>query len=183
MDSMITQPLDQLDDAKVINLRDQALLQQQWTRQYMLKLVESIPKELWYVIPAGMTTNLAWQIGHLAVSQYGLMLFRQRGRAEGDTDLVPGWLRKQFGRGTTPPVSTEGQPSPDDLLARLNRVHEQSVAEASQFPVSTLREVCDMPYCVYANKIGAILFAPIHEGIHAGQIGALRRGHGLDPLR
>ena len=61
-------------------------------RSYTLQLLENIPGELWSTIPAGAPSHLAWQVGHLAVAQYGLMLFRQRGRAEGDIELMPGWL-------------------------------------------------------------------------------------------
>jgi DinB superfamily len=183
MDTFLTLPADHFTDSQIESLRDQAIVQHRWARQYSLQLIESVPSELWYKTPAGMSTHLAWQVGHLAVSQYGLMLFRQRGRAEGDITLLPGWLRKQFGRGTQPAALGDSGPSPAELLDRLKQIHEQSVAEASQLSSLTLREACDMPYCGYPTKLGALMFAPIHEGIHAGQIGLIRRGHGLDPIR
>jgi hypothetical protein len=119
----------------------------------------------------------------LAVSEYGLLLFRQRGRAAGDLELMPGWLRKQFGRGTTPSTSEEGMPTPDELLGRLDRIHQQSLAEVAQLSAETLREPTEMPYTAYPIKLGALLFAPLHESLHAGQIGLLRRLHGLPPIR
>lgn len=183
MSDFLTLPIDQLTDLQVATLRDQALNQHQWARQYAMQLISSVPSELWYKIPDGMSTHLAWQVGHLAVSQYGLMLFRQRGRAEGDVELMPGWLRKQFGRGTTPMAPGESTPSAEELLARLNQIHQQAIAEVGQLSTNTLREACDMPFCVYPNKLGALMFAPIHEGIHAGQIGLIRRGLGLAPIR
>ncbi|MFO0942703.1 MAG: DinB family protein [Pirellulales bacterium] len=183
MSEFLTLPIDQLSDPQVAALRDQALNQHQWARQYAMQLISSVPNDLWYKIPEGMSTHLAWQVGHLAVSQYGLMLFRQRGRAEGDVELMPGWLRKQFGRGTKPMIQNESTPKPEDLLARLNQIHQQSIVEVSQLSTVTMREACDMPFCVYPNKLGALMFAPIHEGIHSGQIGLIRRGLGLDPIR
>ncbi len=36
-----------------------------------------------------------------------------------------------------------------------------------------------MPYAAYPNKFGALLFCPMHESIHIGQIGLIRRGLGL----
>lgn len=183
MDSFLTLPAHLLDDQQIACLRDQALHQLRWARQYSLQLIESVPFELWYKIPDGMSTHLAWQVGHLAVSQYGLMLFRQRGRAEGDATLLPGWLRKQFGRGTQPPPLSDSAPTPASLMARLSQIDQQSIQETEQLAIATLREPCDMPYCVYPIKLGALMFAPIHEGIHAGQIGLIRRGHGLPPIR
>ncbi len=96
-----------LTDAAVLAGRDQAIAQMRWMRQYSLQLIESVPTELWYVIPPGNATHLAWQVGHMAVAQYGLMLFRQRGRVESDLELMPGWLRKNFGRGSTPSADVD----------------------------------------------------------------------------
>lgn len=183
MNAFLTLPAHSLSDQQIVDIRDQAIQQHRWTRQYSLQLIESVPEELWYKIPEGMSTHLAWQVGHLAVSQYGLMLFRQRGRAEGDLTILPGWLRKQFGKGTLPPAISDSAPLPTELLEKLSQIHQQAILEAEQFSVASLREECDMPYCVYPVKLGALMFAPIHEGIHAGQIGLIRRGLGLAPIR
>lgn len=183
MFDFITQDISQLSDQQVLTLRDQALAQHQWARQYTLALIQSVPESLWFTIPPGMSTHLAWQVGHLGVSQYGLMLFRQRGRAEGDVALMPGWLRKQFGRGSTPSSDESAMPSRSDLLRHLDSIHQQAIAEVGLLRSEQLREPCDIPFCVYPNKLGALLLAPIHEAIHAGHIGALRRAHGLQPLR
>jgi len=103
MESFTLSPHDSLTSAEISRGRDQVLEQMAWARQYTLQLIESVEPDLWYKKPEGADTNLAWQVGHLAVSQYGLMLFRQRGRSPGDLEIMPGWLRKQFGRGTNPP--------------------------------------------------------------------------------
>ena len=183
MEALYTQDAAGLDDLQLLTLRDQAIAQQRWARQYALQLIRTVPESLWYVTPAGFATHVAWQVGHLAVAQYGLMLFRQRGRAEGDAQLMPGWLRKQFGRGSQPSPTGQNMPEPGELMERLEAIDHQARTEAAQLTASTLREPCDIPYCVYPTKLGALLLAPIHESIHAGQIGLLRRGHGLDPVR
>jgi hypothetical protein len=183
METFPTISPDQLSDSDLLRGRDQVLDQMRWARQYTRLLIDSVPLELWYRQPAGVNTHVAWQVGHLAVAQYGLMLFRQRGRTPEDLELMPGWLRKQFGRGTTPASSAEGQPTPEELLARLAAIDAQAVAELPGFTAESLREPIDMPYAAYPIKLGALLFCPIHEGIHAGQIGLLRRLLGLQPLR
>jgi hypothetical protein len=183
METFITKPASSLTDEQLLSGRDLVIDQIRWARQYTLQLLEATPRELWYHIPTGTTTHVSWQVGHLAVAQYGLLLFRQRGRAEGDMELMPGWLRKQFGRGTTPATDSTGQPSCDDLMARLDAIHSQALQELPNASAAQLREPIEMPYAAYPIKLGAILFSPIHEALHAGQIGLLRRLHGLEPVR
>lgn len=183
MDSFPSLPTDELTEEALLRGREHVLAQMQWCRVYTLQLLDSVPQELWYVKPAGLTTHLAWQVGHLAVSEYGLMLFRQRGRSPGDLELMPGWLRKQFGRGTQPMEESQAGPEPQQLLDRLEKIHQQAIAEVRQLSPQTLAEPTEMPYTAYPIKLGALLFCPIHESLHAGQIGILRRAHGLAPIR
>ncbi|TWT56335.1 DinB family protein [Allorhodopirellula solitaria] len=174
-------PLPSIDEAAIM-LRS-ALGQLEFARRYTVELLEATPQDRWYEIPPGGVTNIAWQIGHLAVSQYGLMMFRMRGRHPDDLELIPGRFRKAFGRGSTPPPSAEGGPTADALMAKLDQVHRSAVQEVSRIDRSTLLDPVDMPYAVYPCKIGAILFCPMHETLHAGQIGLTRRALGLDPIR
>ncbi len=172
-----------LSEAEILNHRDVALGQMRFTREYLLGLLDGISAEQWNIIPSGSTSHIAWQVGHLAVAEYGLMLFRQRGRAEGDIELMPGWLRKNFGKGTQPSNEPTDNPSRDELLAILDRIHQRSMKEAAFYEASSLVEPADMPYAVFPMKLGALLFAPLHESIHIGQIGILRRILGLAPVR
>ena len=160
-----------------------AIGQIRYARDYTLQLLDATPRELWFKIPDGLPTNIAWQVGHLTVSQYGLLLFRIRGRQSEDLELIPGKFRKAYGRGSTPKSDPGGQPSPDELIDRLNRVSQLGLAELESVSSDVLLEPVEMPYAVYPTKLGAILFCPMHEQIHAGQIGILRRALGLDPVR
>ncbi len=161
-----------------------AMGQIQFARQYTLELLDQTPPERWYEVPAGAPTCIAWQVGHLAVSQYGLLMFRQRGRQPEDLDRIPSRFRKAFGRGSTPRLSGEAVESPAALRLRLADVHAQSLSELAAIDKGDgLLEVVEMPYAVYPNKLGAILFCPLHEQIHAGQIGLIRRLLGLEPVR
>jgi hypothetical protein len=65
----------------------------------------------------------------------------------------------------------------------MSEVFERALAELSEIPAELLLDPVEMPYAAYPNKLGAILFCPLHEHIHAGQIGLIRRGLGLDPIR
>jgi hypothetical protein len=155
----------------------------QFARTYTLSLLEEVPRERWFEIPAGLPSNIAWQAGHLAVSQYGLLMFRVRGRRPEDLDLIPGKFRKAYSRQTTPNSDPANQPSPYALIERLAQIHELALAELSEVPPEVLLEEVDRPWAAWPNKLGAIMFCPLHEHIHAGQIGLIRRALGLDPIR
>jgi hypothetical protein len=177
-----------------------ALGQITWARNYSLELLAAIPRSMWFDIPTFgklggddaahhptevvPATNIAWQVGHLAVSQYGLMMFRIHGRRDDDLELIPGKFRKAFSRGSDPRGITAASASPDELLDRLRRVHESAMRGLTEgFDPQVLLEPVDMPYAVYPTKLGAILFCPLHEQIHSGQIGLIRRALGLAPIR
>ncbi|MFO0014280.1 MAG: DinB family protein [Planctomycetota bacterium] len=174
---------DHPSDDEILVFRDGMLRQMDFARQYTLGLLESVPEDLWGVQPQGFPTHFAWQVGHLAMAQYGLMLFRMRGRAEGDVALMPGWMRKRYSRGSVPATNPGDNPPKSELLACLDRIHAEAMAFAAQVPSSLLREPTEMPYTGFPIKLGALLFCPLHESIHAGQIGLLRRAHGLEPVR
>ena len=79
-----------------------AIGQIRFARDYTLTLLDETPKDRWFEIPEGSSSNIAWQVGHLAVSQYGLLMFRIRGRDPADLELIPGKFRKAYSRGSTP---------------------------------------------------------------------------------
>ncbi|MDA9779227.1 DinB family protein, partial [Rubripirellula sp.] len=101
--------LPKLDQVPVI--LEAAIEQINFARNYTLELLAATPEKDWFFIPSGLTTHLAWQVGHLAVSQYGLLMFRIRGRHPDDLDLIPGRFRKAYSRQSTPSSDTEKQPT------------------------------------------------------------------------
>lgn len=186
-------PIPDLATAEVMMIA--ALGQIDWARRYTLELLAATPRELWFERPiissaetgqsiGPLPTHIAWQVGHLAVSQYGLLMFRIHGRRDEDLDLIPSRFRKAYARGSDPTVAASGQCSADELFERLQTVHQKAIAGLTQaFDTHVLLDQVDMPYAVYPIKLGAILFCPLHEQIHSGQIGLIRRALGLPPVR
>ncbi|MEM1067246.1 MAG: DinB family protein [Planctomycetota bacterium] len=160
-----------------------AVSQIHFARDYTLTLLDATPRERWFEIPDGAPSNIVWQIGHLAVSQYGLLMFRIRGRQPSDLELIPGKFRKAYSRGSTPSDNASEQMTAEEFLQRLERIHQLSMEELKDVDPQVLLDPVDMPYAAYPIKLGAILFCPLHEQIHAGQIGVIRRGLGLSPIR
>lgn len=154
----------------------------EFARRYTMTLITDLDDRDWFWSPPQYGTHIAWQVGHLAMSEYGLTLFRQRGRAEIDSELMSGKFRKLFMRGTEPKTDAELYPRPEEILSVLDRVHQQMQTELPSFDPH-LDEPTDPPHSAFNTRYGALLFAGDHEMIHAGQIGMLRRLMGKNPLR
>ena len=147
-----------------------------------MTMLEGLTDDDWFWSPPEYPTHIAWQVGHIAMSEYGLTMFQQRGRLTEDRELMSGKYRKLFLRGTQPKLDREAYPSPPEILQVLNNVHQQMRVEVPTFE-EILDEEVGPPHAAYATKYGALLFAPQHEMLHAGQIGVLRRLMGKPSIR
>ena len=152
-------------------------------REYTNSLLEAIDQKQWFQQPVEEINHVAWQVGHLAMAQYGLVLFRQRGRNLEDTKLMSSAFRKKFSRGSTPNQDPEFYPSIQEIINVYDKVYTQSMEELATYPVDQLNEPVDDPYAAYPTKLGCLIFCAHHEMLHAGQIGMLRRLLGLAPIR
>lgn len=153
------------------------------SRRYIHDLIGNIETDDWFHMPEGCPTHIAWQIGHLTVSQYGLCLVRLRDMQPSDTDLLPRDMRRKFGKGTTPDADPEANPSIEALLRAFQAVHQQFLTEIIDYDEEALAEPLDVPHPLFTSKLGAIEFCPLHDMLHAGQIGLIRRMLGKSPLR
>ena len=162
---------------------DLAIAQIQFAREYTLSLIGDIGPDEWFRQPLEGVSHLAWQIGHLAMAQYGLCLFRMRGRSDTDVQMMSSSFRKKFSKGTTPDPDPAGNPHPDEIRSVFDRVFEQSMLELASVSESQLDEPVEMPFVGFPTKFGGLLFCSHHEMLHAGQIGLLRRLIGKIPVR
>ena len=152
-------------------------------RAYTLTLLEDIDHDHWFHQANPTPTHIAWQVGHLAMAQYGLLLFRQRGRSMDDSSLMSSSFRKKFSRGTTVSRDPEFYPPVTDILNVFHAIYDQSMSELVKYPLDQLNDPIDDPYAAYPTKLGCLLFCVHHEMLHAGQIGLLRRLLAKDPIR
>ncbi|MDA1229521.1 MAG: DinB family protein [Planctomycetota bacterium] len=160
-----------------------AIGQIQFAREYTHSLITDLDQSDWFRQPTEGVSHLAWQMGHLAMAQYGLCLFRMRGRADVDLELMSSAFRKKFSKGTTPEPDPMKNPSPEEIRSVFDRVFEQTMLELPAFSDAVLDEPVEMPYTAIPTKFGGLLFCSHHEMLHAGQIGLLRRLLGKTPVR
>ncbi len=57
----------------------------------------------------------------------------------------------------------------------MDQIYQHSLAGLADISPALLMEPVEMPFAGYPIKLGAILFCPMHEMLHAGQIGLTRR--------
>ena len=155
----------------------------EFARNYTRSLLADIAPGDWFRQPSEGVTHLAWQVGHLAMAEYGLALFRQRGRLPEDADLMSSAFRKQYSKGSTPDPDPANQPSPEEILAVFDRVHAKAMQEIPTFRAEDLEQKIPEPHAAFDTRLGALLFCSQHEMLHAGQIGLLRRLLGKPAIR
>lgn len=160
-----------------------ALDQMDIARRYTKSLLEDLTAEEWFWHPSELTTHIAWQVAHVSIAQYALCLMRVRGKAESDESLISASYFERFGRGSTPTAGAEGNPPLEEIKRVFDAVFRQSQAELAERTDEELDVPVETPHPMFKTKLEAVDFAPMHELVHAGQIGLLRRLMGKPPLR
>lgn len=152
-------------------------------REYTGSLVDAVPAEAWFRQPAEGITHVAWQVGHLTVAEHFLTMSRIRGSQPEDERLIPPEFFTVFGKGSTPTPQASDYPPPAEIRSVFDAVHCRALEELAELPDDVLDEQVDPPHPAFSTKLGALSFCPMHEMLHAGQIGLLRRLLGGKPLR
>jgi hypothetical protein len=160
-----------------------AIEQVKFAREYTLDLIRDFGEDEWFRQPHEGVTHLAWQVGHLAMAEYGLTMIRLRGKQPEDEATISAAFFRRFQKGTQPAADPGGYPSPAEIRAVLDRVHRQALTELADYSPQELDVKLPEPHALFDTKLGSVFFCSAHELIHAGQIGLLRRLLGKAPLR
>jgi len=153
------------------------------SRRYTESLLASIEPDDWFRQPAEGVTHVAWQVGHLAVVEYYLALKRVRGQQPDDSALVPNEFFGLFGKGSVPDPDANKYPNVDEIRQVFDRVHQHSLEELKTLSDDVLDQATEPAHELFQTKGGALQWCPLHEMIHAGQIGLVRRLFGSTWLR
>lgn len=154
------------------------------TREWTLKLIADLRGDDWTHQPAPGMSHPLWLCGHLAVSQNTLVHVRCLHKPVMNDEFIA-----HFPIGT--PVKSLGEhpfPSPQAVLAAMNRVHELTLTAIRGMTDAQLAEPAYAAdgksfHPHYRDKAGAIAHASRHEAFHAGQIASIRRLLGKPFLR
>lgn len=153
------------------------------TNAMLREFLEALEPELWFQFPHEGVTNIAWQVGHITVANYGLGLVRIRGKRAEDAALLPESYMKIFGRGSVPSTDRGVYPSEERLVEIFNRVNAQVEQEMQSYTLEQLEEPSEPAHPMFQTKFDTLVFLPYHAMMHFGQMGLLRRLAGKAPLR
>jgi hypothetical protein len=159
-----------------------AIEQLEFARKYSLRLLDHVKEEDWFRQPPGGVTHIGWQVGHLATAEYRMCLDRIRGPRPEDEALISQEFIKLFGKNSLPVPDTQKYPSQKDIRAVLDRVHQQTILELPKLTEQDLDSPVTAPHSLIQTKLWALIWCAQHEGVHAGQIGLLRRQLGYPPI-
>ncbi|MGD9636621.1 MAG: DinB family protein [Pirellulales bacterium] len=137
----------------------------------------------WFWHPAEFTTHIAWQVGHLAVSDYNLCLRRVRGRTQQDESLLSDAFNEHFKLGSQAVADASKYPPVAEIVRVFDAVHAQALQELGAMSDEELDVPVEQPHPVFKTKLGAVDYASSHDMVHNGQIGLLRRLMGKSALR
>jgi hypothetical protein len=153
------------------------------TREYTRQYLPDLTPEDWFWSPPSYTTHIAWQVAHIAVSQYNLCLRRLRGRTAEDDSLVSEDFVNSFKIGSQPIAGSKANPPLAEIQRVFDAVHHQILTELPLVDDAELDAPSEPPHPRFKTKLGGIDYASQHELVHAGQIAMLRRLMGKAPLR
>lgn len=158
------------------------MAQMAFARDYSLKLIDTVPPEDWYWTPSEGVFHVAWQVGHLAMAQYSLVMERIRGARPEDDALIPAEFLERHRRGAAPLPRQEGDPGPEEIRRIFDGVDRAAREAMGAFPEAELDAPVLKPHAFCKTKRQCLLWCSQHEMMHAGQIALLRRLRGQSPL-
>ena len=138
------------------------------TRQLIKKVIDGLSTEQLNKIPPGFNNNIAWNVGHILVTQQLLVYANS-----GSKPVIPNELIALFRKGTSPenPVTKE----------QLNEILNYLDSTITQTETDLLNDLFG-PYKEYETSYGVILrtveqaitFNNMHEALHLGYIMSMK---------
>jgi hypothetical protein len=139
-----------------------------------VKALAGVARDAFLARPSGSTNSLVWIAGHVLQSRVRLR------RLVGEDAEMP-WP-DIFGP-SGPLADPSSYPSSGELVERWRRESEALARRLDALDDGTLNRAPGMRVPSHdGTLLGAVAFAAYHEAYHAGQMGYLRKWHGLSPL-
>jgi len=153
--------------------KDILLKQFDTIRSWTLALVADFTEEEAQKVAEALNTSLVWNLGHMAVSDNGL-LQRFFGPSALGLDFI-----SRFDTGSNP--ASVGNLTKDEVLKTMAAVRQTLKNKLSHIRPSDLNKK-PKEKTWYKTMREGIFSTALHEGYHAGKIGTLRRFMGKPAL-
>ncbi len=139
------------------------------SRRHCLKLIESYTLEQLNKTPDGFSNNLAWNLGHIIVSQQGLVY-----RLSGLPTNVSEEMTNTYKNGTRPSGNTT-QAEIDELKVLLFSLLEKTKEDYANSRFVTYNEYTTGTGFHLATTMEAMNFNNYHEALHFGFMMNIRK--------
>ena len=139
------------------------------SRKLYLKLIENYSLEQLNKIPEGFSNNLAWNLGHIIVSQQGLVY-----RLSGLPVYVSDEMTNTYKNGSKPTGKTT-QAEIDELKVLLFSLIEKTKEDYANGKFVSYNEYTTGTGFHLASTKEAIEFNNYHEGLHLGFMMNIRK--------
>jgi hypothetical protein len=148
-----------------------------FARDKTLKLLQDFPTDRWTHQPFPDANHALWNAGHLAQTDDSVLVsFKKRASA------LPDDWGHLFGMGSKPTGNVRDYPGFSEVQAALGTLHEELLAWFGTMDETRLAEALPADWQSFAANYGVLMSALAwHEGLHTGQIIALRKSLGLAP--
>ncbi len=144
-------------------------------RRSTLKLVQDIPPDKLTHQPAPSTNHALWVLGHLACTDN----FFLTSLAKLEPVIEESW-NKLFGMGSEPTDDPQSYPSLDEVKAGLEKARTALADWCQSMDEQQLLSPLPDEMGSFAPNFAALMCSIAwHEGLHAGQLSAVRRSLGL----
>lgn len=138
------------------------------SRKIYLKIIENYSLDQLNKIPEGFSNNLAWNLGHIIVSQQGLV-YRLSGLP---MNISPGMMEK-YKNGSKPTATTQDEI--EELKVLLFSLLEKTKEDYTNGKFTSYNEFTTGTGFHLANIKDAMEFNNYHEGIHLGFMMNIRK--------
>lgn len=161
--------------SKIDFLKDQLIE----SRNFVNRLTSELPEDLWYTVPQNTTSNFAWQVGHLIISQNFHAITCITGRNDKVYDLIPvaEYVKLFNGMGTRHRSAEKDIIPAYKLKEQLNTVYDICIEGLSILNDDMLKqdlEPIPFKHPVANTKYEALSWCFKHEMWHAAEMEALK---------
>jgi uncharacterized damage-inducible protein DinB len=139
------------------------------TRELIAKVVDGLSIEQINTIPKGFNNNIAWNLGHMLVTQQ-LLIYA----LSGTKTIVPSATIELFRKGTAPEKQVSKEQL-QEIMEFMNATVDQ-LAEDLAADIFGIYKEYPTSYGVVLHSVEqAVVFNNMHEALHLGYIMAMKR--------
>ena len=117
----------------------------EFARGYTKTLLTDLTDADWFQIPSGCVSNIAWQVGHLAMAQYALTMIRIRGKEPTDAEFISSKFFKRYKKTSMPSADPNDNEPLDEIRTTFENVHINAINELHKCQDEVLNESLPEP--------------------------------------